>query len=74
MATIFSLDFSIAPVTELSAVPLGCMFELALIEFFINAVYAEPGLNSLDAAVTGKALFCAVFDGLFLPMLPVAIL
>ena len=52
-----SLDFSMAPVTELSAVPLGCMFELALIEFLISAVCAEPGLNSLDAAVTGKALF-----------------
>ena len=73
LATIFSLLFSTDPMPTVSAVPavLGCMFELARIEFFTRAVCAEPGLNSLESAVTGNPLTCYVLV-LFLLSLPVA--
>ena len=60
LATMFNLLFSTEAVPMVSAVPavLGCMFELARIEFLISAVCAEPGLNSLEAAVTGNPLTC----------------
>lgn len=58
LATIFNFDFSTGLAPKLSTVPavLGCMFELALIEFFTIAVFADPGLNSLEVAVTGRPL------------------
>ena len=58
MATIFNFDFSTGLTPKLSTVPavLGCMFELALMEFFTIAVFADPGLNSLEVAVTGRPL------------------